>query len=232
MILSFISDDKLIMATKRVLDKILSARNKTDEAVFKNAVDPFSGLFDIAIQGIDLQEWLSQEKSRQIQKTFQNAIGEFHQEIIGSLVGWENLNTGNLMDVRNKEKKIVAEIKNKYNTTKGNHRTAVYDDLKTTLSQKDHENFTGYLVEILPKNRGSYNKEFTPSDNAKHKRRPKNKKIRVISGQLFYDLASGEKETLKRLYKALPQVIEKITSKPINVGKSGNSFEYLFEKAY
>lgn len=232
MILSFISDKDLFKAKQKVVDAIVSARNRPDSQLFKNVVDPFSGLFDAAIQNIDIEEWLEQEKSRQIQKTFQNSIGTFHQEIIGAMPGWENLGKGNLVDIRNNCKKVVAEIKNKFNTTKGNHRVRVYDDLKSALNLERHQSFTAYFVEILPKNKRRYDSLFTPPDNQTHKKRPKNKKIHIISGQLFYDLASGEKNTLKRLYLALPQVIEDITGIPQKIITGSINPSYLFDKAY
>lgn len=232
MYLSFIDDQNLITATKKVVEKIKNARNRPDSQLFKNVVDPFSGLFDAALQEIDIEDWLSQEKSRQIQKTFQNAIGEFHQEIVGSIPGWENLTVGNLMDVRNQEKKIVAEIKNKHNTTKGDHRVRVYDDIQYALNSPQNNGFVGYMVEILPLNKKRYDKPFIVSDNTTHTRRPTNENIRLISGQLFYTLATGNDNALKELYMVLPFVISDITGVPRRNSISPISLEYLFDKAY
>lgn len=230
--LSFINDKDLRDITKKVMDIIKSARNKPESSIFKNVVDPFSGLFDAATQNIDIKDWLNQERSRQVQKTLQNAIGIFHQEILGSMAGWENLGKDHVIDIRNKNKKIIAELKNKYNTTKGDHKVRVYDDLKSVLSKPEFTGYTGYLVEILPLRKGKYDKPFVPSDNTKHKKRPKNNKIRVISGQLFYDLASGEKDTLKRLYLALPHIIESITGTAPKATSGEISLEYIFDQAY
>jgi hypothetical protein len=46
------------------------------------------------LQGIPLSSWVRQEKVRQSQKTLQNCIGNFHQSIIASFDGWEDLGTG------------------------------------------------------------------------------------------------------------------------------------------
>ncbi len=162
----------------------------------------------------------------------QNAIGTFHQEILGSMIGWENLDKGQVIDIRNKDKKIIAELKNKYNTTKGDHKVRVYDDLKSVLSEPEYLGYTSYLVEILPLRKAKYDKLFIPSDNTRHKKRPKNNKIRVMSGQLFYDLAANEKDTLKRLYLVLPQVIERITGVATRITTGEVSLEYIFHQAY
>lgn len=232
MILTFIEDKKLFKATEKVIDAIKIARARPDEQLFKNTVDPFSGIFDAAIQNIDIDEWLSQEKSRQIQKTFQNAIGTFHQEIIGGINGWENLGKGHIIDVRNKQKKIIAEIKNKFNTTKGNHKVRVYDDLNSALLMKEYKGFTAYLVEILTQNKKQYDKLFVPPDNQTHTNRPENERIRLISGQLFYDLISREKDALKKLYLILPEVISKITGVKPKISKGKTTLKYLFNRAY
>ena len=60
--------------------------------------------------------------------------------------------------------KIVAEIKNKYNTT-SNHMVAVYDAVKSTLKIPACTDYTGYVVEIIPKGKKPYDKSYTPSDN-------------------------------------------------------------------
>ncbi|WP_410520593.1 Eco47II family restriction endonuclease [Candidatus Xenohaliotis californiensis] len=36
----------------------------------------------------------------------------------------------------NKKKKVIAEIKNKFNTAKGNHKKDIYDDFNNLLENK------------------------------------------------------------------------------------------------
>jgi hypothetical protein len=108
-----------------VSDLVRKAKQSVYDAspdLYKNKVDPFSALIDSMLQGIPLSNWIAQEKVRQSQKTLQNCIGDFHQSVIASFDGWEDLGTGQIIDIRNKKQKVVAEIKNKYNTTKGNAR--------------------------------------------------------------------------------------------------------------
>lgn len=211
-LLPFISNESLYRHVKTVLDCAKKATIKADEKLYKNKIDPFSALFDALSQGISLERWLKQEKSRQIQKTLQNAVGVFHQEIIGSMSGWESLGTGNVFDVKSDTKKIVAEIKNKYNTTKGNHKVAIYDDLKKQIEGK-YIGYVAYYVEVIPKAKEPYDKPFTPSDNTTHTKRPENEKIRIIEGKSFYELASGDPAAIKKLYQVLPAVIQEILSK-------------------
>lgn len=39
------------------------------------------------------------ETTRQAQKTLQNHIGDFHQNILGSVDGWINLKVGSIIDL-------------------------------------------------------------------------------------------------------------------------------------
>lgn len=98
---------------KKVVDCIREVQNKPDKSLYKNVVDPFSAIFDSVVEGISFNDWFKREKTRQAQKTVQNAIGYFHQDIIGSINGSQNLSSGKLIDVCNINLQIIAEIKNK-----------------------------------------------------------------------------------------------------------------------
>lgn len=222
--LPFVDDESLIKEVSKVIDSINKAINNTsEETVFKNAIDPFSAVFEAECLGLSLQEWLGNEKMRQNQKTLQNAIGDFHQNILGSIEGWESLPVGGKVDVRNYQKKIVAEIKNKYNTCNSKSAQGVFDELSEAI-QGDYKGFTAYHVQIIPKNKREYDKVWT------HKRNT-NDSIRLIDGKSFYKLASGYDNAIELLYKAVPEVISKIKQKN-NIFSNDILFEILFEKTY
>jgi len=168
--------------------------------IFENTLDPFSAKIEILLNKIEPEIWTNQERIRKNQKTLQNKIGEFHQSIVGFFDGWDNLGQGQIADVINHERKIVAEIKNKYNTTKGNHKKTIYDDLKLLIEDK-YIGYSSYCVEILPKKQASYNKPFTPPDNQTGLRRDANENIRLIDGFSWYELISGDKNFIVELYE-------------------------------
>ena len=168
--------------------------------IFENTLDPFSAKIEILLNKIEPEIWANQERIRKNQKTLQNKIGEFHQSVVGFFDGWNNLGQGQIADVINHERKIVAEIKNKFNTTKGNHKKTIYDDLKLLIEDK-YIGYSSYCVEILPKKQASYNKPFTPSDNQTGLRREVNENIRVIDGFSWYELISGDKNFIVELYE-------------------------------
>jgi len=229
--LKFISDANLIRCVNKVIKTIETAEHDADATLHKNVIDPFSALFHGMTHSISCREWMAQEKARQTQKTMQNAIGNFHQEILGSIDGWTNLGKGGGLDVVNLKKKIVAEVKNKFNTTKGNHKTEVYDAIRIILQDNKHANFIGYFVEIIPKQRKQYDIPFTPSDNKTKKRRPVNENIRVIDGVSFYGLATGRKFALEELFEVLPRVISENHKYNLTKNESAKYFE-LFKRAF
>lgn len=205
--LKFISDRDLIAAVTKVVKIIEAAEHDAQSKLHKNVIDPFSALFHGLTHGISVKEWTEQEKMRQTQKTMQNAIGDFHQEILGAIPGWENLKKGHVVDLKNKEEKIIAEVKNKYNTTKGNHKVKIYDDIESTLNLPEYKEYIGYYVEIIPKSRKTYCTYFTPSDNETGENRKENRKIFIIDGVNFYKLATGCEHAIQELFEAIPQVI-------------------------
>lgn len=215
--LQFISDEELLAAIKKVIQKIENAEKGVDLKFYKNVLDPFSALFDGITHSIPYSDWLKSEKVRQIQKTMQNAIGDFHQDVLGSVTGFENLGAGGGLDICNRKKKVIAEIKNKFNTTKGNHMVEIYDAIKGKLKRPEFEGFTGYYVEIIPQNKKIYDKPFVPPDNKTNKRCPANQKIRIIDGKSFYKLMTGNVFALQELFEALPHVI-------------ADNFPYKFDK--
>lgn len=204
--LPYIDDEILIREVRKVLAVASAAVQNAENHLYRSKIDPFSAVFDSMRQWIPLSGWLEQEKSRQIQKTMQNALGDFHQAILGNMTGWIDLGVGGVADVRNDNKKVVAEIKNKFNTTKGNHKKVIYDDLLGLLNASC-KGYKAYYVEIIPSSPLPYDKPFTPSDNETHLRRPVNKNIRVIDGRSFYALASGFSDALDMLYETLPVII-------------------------
>lgn len=195
----------------------------SDKELRRNTLDVFSAVLESVLKNISFDEWIEQEKKRQVQKTLQNKIGELHQQILGTLDGIEDLGVGGVVDIRSSSLGIIAEIKNKYNTTKGNHKIAVYDDLLKIL-QQDSTISQAYYVEILPKNSRSYNKPFTPSDNRTRQRRPENQAIRLIDGQSFYTLVTGNPNALRELYRLLPELAVEILREEFSVIRDAGNF--------
>jgi Eco47II restriction endonuclease len=228
--LPYISDADLEVAVQKVLSAIALNQEKAEQNLHKNVIDPFSAIFDAVFNQISLEEWLAREKTRQVQKSVQNKIGEFHENILGHVAGWEKLKQG--VDIRNIDRKIIAEIKNKHNTVKGSDKVGIYDYLESKLQEPFYSEFTAYYVEIVPKKREPYDIPFTPSDRTSGKRRPSNPKIRQMSGQAFYHLVTGYELGLTMLFEVLPDVISAVSKVNSFSLLQKGSFQTLFNRTY
>lgn len=222
---------------KKVLTPVVKAAYTSQDSesdIYRNTLDIFSASLDSAIKGISREEWLIQEKQRQVQKTLQNDIGALHQSILGTLDGVENLGTGAIVDLKSETKHFIAEIKNKHNTTKGNHKVAIYDDLEKVLSNCDDPKTVGYYVEILPPNGKAYNKPFIPSDNKVKEKRLTNERIRQIDGQTFYAEVTGNPHALRELYELLPELCVEILQEEYGLKRNASDYKNMedFDKIY
>ena len=209
--LSFISDENLNLTVQDLLKIAQQAQQKKSHDFNKNVIDPFGLLFEMSGFGIDGAAWERNERIRQTQKTLQNHVGTFHQKILGLVDGWTDEGIGNVVDLVSINRRVIAEIKNKYNTVKGSDKVKVYDSIEKLVMTKGHQykSFTGYYVEVIPKSGQRYDKEFTPSDSTKGQQRQPNPLIRQIDGYSFYELVTGVPDALNQLFAALPDVIEK-----------------------
>lgn len=139
----FLPDELFLQIVSDMIDKNREKVEAARENLYKPVVDPFSAVFNAAGQGISIEQWLESRIVPRAEKSFQNAVGYFHEKIIQSIDGWDE--APQVVDAINREHRMLAEIKNRFNTTKGNHKVAIYDDLAGQID--DH--FNGYLKSSL-----------------------------------------------------------------------------------
>ena len=229
--LQFISDKLLEQHCRLLLDKIQKVASSADEELYSNVIDPFSATFDAMYQKISLDDWLRQEKARQIQKSLQNYVGDFHQAVLGSINGWENLGIGNSIDLRSRDRKIIAEVKNKHNTMNSNSALAVYDKLQKHLDyDESYQGYTAYCVIIIPQTPKPINFPFCPSERGI--KRPQREDIRKVDGMSFYNIATNNSNALQELYCRIPVILGRLLNINIEKFVSTGIFDYLFQKAY
>ena len=227
--LPFISDEDLQVTINNLLVAWREAYDNADAKLYSRVIDPFSALFKCLMQDADFGQWVEGEKARQVQKTFENYLGAFHQDVLASMPGWERADE--IVDIKSGGKKVIAEVKNKYNTTKGNTKKNIYDDLKGLLDTAEYGGYIGYYVEVIPEKPAPYDKLFTPPDNETHTNRPGDERIRVIDGYSFYELASGYGGALRQLYEVIPVVVGNIFGRD-DEKETGGEFIDLFNRAY
>lgn len=232
-LLPWIDNTNLLSAVEHLLITAKRAKKSAENEFGKNVIDPFSATFEISGFEMDYHTWKKSETARQAQKTLQNHVGDFHQKILGSVKGWDNKKTGNIIDLVSTDKKIVAEIKNKYNTISGGKLADLYYSLDSAIMPKTsiYKGYTAYYVEIIPKKKKRYDKEFTPSEGKKGKKCPLNDKIRQVDGASFYDLATDRKNALEELFDVLPKAIYTCSNGVIQL-KNTEKLKVFFSAAF
>ena len=235
--LPFIEDNNIKEIVFKVLQAGIEKKNESENEFYKNVIDPFSALFEVAAFGVNLETWKESELIRQCQKTLQNQIGTFHQNILGSVLGWSDLGVGSVIDLKNEKKKIIAEVKNKYNTVSGGELSAKYNTLQNLVMPKNSEfkNYTAYFVNIIPKTANRFDNCFQPSDKETGTKCQKNEQIRIIDGASFYELVTGEKDALGKVYSVLPKIIEDLFREKFNrkfIIPDKDGLNEFFQKAY
>lgn len=231
--LDWIDDSDLENEVSQLLAIAKEAQEKSSKKFGKNVIDPFSAIIEMSGFGIDYETWLKSETTRQAQKTLQNHIGDFHQNILGYSRGWTNLRVGSVVDLVSTENKIIAEIKNKHNTISGGKLSDLYNSLDGLISPKAsiYKGYTAYYVSIIPKNKKRFNKPFTPSNKDKGEKCPPNENIRQIDGASFYSLVTGSDKALENLFEVLPNVILDC-SKGEYVVKNIDKLQRFFKMAF
>jgi hypothetical protein len=231
--LEWIDDSNLYHEVGHLIEIAKNAKNRAEKKFGGNVIDPFSALFEISGFEIDFKTWFDSETTRQAQKSLQNHIGNFHQNILGHVDGWENLKTGSVIDLISNENKMLAEVKNKYNTISGGKLSDLYYSLDRLVSPKSsiYKGYTAYYVAIIPKSPARFDKPFTPSDRNKGSKCPSNECIREIDGASFYGLVTGYESALEDLFDILPEVIHECSKGEYNVNNK-EQLKQFFSAAF
>ena len=198
--LGFITNEAIYA---HVEETVLKYRFNIDLAEFnKNLVDPIKLTFDSKIYKREIGTVIEDEIIRQIDKSNTNHIGYFHQNIFRFLGnGWTVPDNG--YDVINSTKYIYVEMKNKHNTMNSSSSQKTYMRMQGTLLSNAEA--TCMLVEVIATK--SQNVEWIMSLDG---HRVSNPKIRRVSIDKFYEMATGDKLAFKKLCEKLPQIIEDI----------------------
>jgi len=88
-------------------------------------VDTIKLTFDAKFSDINEESLIQAEILRQIDKSINNSIGTFHEQILGGIKGFEVENLSGL-DIKVKDNTLFADIKNKHNTMNSNAMEALF----------------------------------------------------------------------------------------------------------
>lgn len=197
----FVSDDHLLVCIENLHQAYVRAKNNiTKRQLYSNKVDTIKLTFDATFNEIDEESLIQSEILRQIDKSINNSIGTFHEQVLGGIKGFE---AGNLSgyDIKAKDNSLFADIKNKHNTMNSSAAEALFQKLSRYAN--DYKKAKCYWVQILAK--GSFCELWSGDINGKEY---SHSRVYKISGDQFYALLSGQDDALFQLYKKLPSAIK------------------------
>jgi hypothetical protein len=198
---NFITDEHLLQCIGNLHTAYLKAKNNISKKNFyTNKVDTFKLTFDAQFNHIAEDSLIQAEILRQIDKSINNSIGTFHEQILGGIEGFE---VGNLsgFDIKAQDDTLFADIKNKHNTMNSSSAEALFQKLARYAD--NYKKSKCYWVQILAKN--SFCEHWKGEINGKEY---SHSRVYKISGDQFYALLSGQKDALYQLYRALPEAIK------------------------
>ncbi len=199
--LDFVSDEHFLKCIANLHQSYLEAKKEfTKSKFYKNKVDVFKLTFDSKFNEISEEDLLKLEMARQIDKSVNNAIGTFHEEVLGGVKGYSN---GKLSgyDIKADDDSVFAEIKNKHNTMNSSSAESAFQKLARFAD--DNRQAKCYLVQILA--RRSFEKKWEGIINGKEY---SHSRVYMISGDKFYGILTGDETALFKLYKSLPIAVE------------------------
>lgn len=196
----FITDDHLLNCIENLYNAYLRAKNNiTKKNLYKNKVDTIKLTFDSKFNGIHEDDLVQSEVLRQIDKSINNSIGTFHEQILGGIKGYT---VGNLSgyDIKSIDDTLFADIKNKHNTMNSSAAEALFQKLARYAN--DFKTAKCYWVQILAK--GSFCELWKGEINGKEY---SHSRVYKISGDQFYAMLTGQDDAFYQLYKSLPIAI-------------------------
>lgn len=208
--LGFISDEQIF---EHVKNTAMQYRRSINLREFnKNVVDPIKLTFDSKIYGQSVEQTIQSECVRQIDKSNNNCIGYFHQQMFkyagGSWVVPENGKMGGF-DVLNDELHIYAEMKNKHNTMNSAAASDTYIKMQDKILRDSDA--TCMLVEAIASHSQNITWAVTVSKNGR-KEQYSNDRIRRVSMDKFYEIVFGDRTAFFKLCKALPSILDDVIS--------------------
>jgi len=215
--LDFISDDHFISCIENLHNSYLKAKSNINKKKFyKNKVDTIKLTFDAKFNDVSEESIIETEILRQIDKSINNSIGTFHEQILGGIEGF-TMGKQSGFDIKATDNSLFADIKNKHNTMNSSSAESLFQKLAHYANS--YKKSKCYWVQILAKS--SFNENWVGEINGKEY---SHSRVYKISGDQFYALLTEETDAFYQLYKALPTAIEDFLAiKKINEVKGNDS---------
>jgi len=180
-----------------------------------NLIDPIKLIFDKSVYKTSWEELINNEIFRQRDKSNNNDIGYFHQNIFSYFegctvptAGWDVIYKnpdGIKMPDGDVVHTIYVEMKNKHNTMNSASSGKTYIKMQSQIL--DDDDCACLLVEAIAKK--SQNIKWTTKVDGKS---VQHRLIRRVSMDQFYAFVTGEEDAFFKMCMALPGVVDKVVN--------------------
>lgn len=216
--IKFITQEDFVNHVRATIEKYGTKLESYDLKKFnKNIIDPVKLIFDKTVYQTSWEEMVGNEIFRQRDKANNNDIGYFHQRIFqyidkcrvldnGKEGGWDVIYQnpdGITLPDGETVHTIYVEMKNKHNTMNSASAGKTYIKMQNQLLQDD--DCACFLVEAIAQRSQNIKWETTVDG-----RKVSHKRIRRVSIDKFYEIATGEEDAFYQICMMLPSVIDSV----------------------
>lgn len=199
--LTYITDEHLMNCIANLHAAYTNAKGKfTKKKFYSNKIDTLKLTFDAKFNQMTEEQLINFEIKRQVDKAINNAIGTFHEEILGGIDGYE-IGNKSVYDIKATDNTLFADIKNKHNTMSSSAAESLYKKLERFADSLPQAKC--YWVQIWATK--SFNEPWATTFKNKTYHHPR---VYKISGDRFYALLTGQDNALYQLYQILPKAID------------------------
>ncbi len=197
----FISDEHLLNCIANLHKAYLKAKNNiTKKNFYSNKVDTIKLTFDAQFNDINQESLIQAEILRQIDKSINNSIGTFHEQILGGIKGFQ---VGNLsgFDIKANDDTLFAIFK--FEELSKNIEDSIFE--KLTKDAQIFKKAKYYLVDFTI-DFNYLEKWIIGNDEYK----VSHKNVFKISGSSFYELLSNSNNSLKSVNDSILSIMNEI----------------------
>jgi hypothetical protein len=178
-----------------LLKRLGNEQKNAEKKAKSKVVDPLTVAIDLNTFGHGF-DWNSLQIEEAIRKARSMALGDFHQQLIGLIPGWEVMpQKGGYPDLVNSERQIIVELKARRNTVKGSDLVGVYENLLNWIN-RGYEGYLGVFGYILPTSKKHLlePKLFVPSDAKSKQRKQPDTRIVEMDGYILWALITDSRK--------------------------------------
>lgn len=206
--LDFIKEDDFKLHVKETLEKYKDTLKSINLEKFNsNIIDPIKLLFDKEVYNKEFKEIVELEIQRQRDKSNNNAIGYFHQNIFKHIKNCTVPKEGWDIIFKGETKTYYVEMKNKHNTMNSSSSAKTYMKMQNHLLTSENKNKSiCALVEVISKKSQDIPWVIFIDNEKQHACQ----ELRRISIDKFYEIVTGEKEAFRKICFQLPETIKEL----------------------